>query len=109
MTIETDTTAVNHNLSLTYKDDPSIVAQIAVLISNIDIQLDKNREYVDVHRDTYGRSEPISIHERGAIRDQPPFGPNGVSRSYSSSSSPTIGISSPTDTDNKLMTNISPS
>jgi len=38
------------NLSTTYKDDPSIVSQIEIYISNIDLQLEKNRPLLDGHQ-----------------------------------------------------------
>jgi len=72
------------NLSTTYQADPSIVAQITVLVSNIDIQLEKNRKLLDGHQASIGN--PVNIP-----RDQPPFGPNGVLRNQSPNSvSPTF-------------------
>lgn len=35
------------NLAATYKDDPSIVAKISVCITNIEIQLNNNKHYLD--------------------------------------------------------------
>ena len=65
------------NLSTTYQDDPSIVAQINICISNIDLQLEKNRLLLDGHQRliNHNCSVPISIS-----KDQPPFGINGVIR-----------------------------
>lgn len=74
-----------NNLLETYGSDLSIVSQISVLISNIDIQLEKNRDLLDGHRDRSARSVPIEIIDRPLVSDQPPFGPNGVSKSASPS------------------------
>lgn len=74
------------NLLETYGSDLSIISQISVLISNIDIQLEKNRELLDGHRDRSVRSGPIEILDRPVISDQPPFGPNGVTKSPGGSS-----------------------
>jgi hypothetical protein len=62
------------NLITTYQNDPSIVAQLEVCISNINLQLDKNRDLLDGHQINikYNISPAISI--------QPPFGPNGISK-----------------------------
>ena len=38
------------NLTTTYQSDPSIVAQIEVCLSNIDLQLDKNRSLLEGHK-----------------------------------------------------------
>jgi len=38
------------NLVTTYQNDPSIVAQINVCVSNIDLQLEKNRNLLDGHQ-----------------------------------------------------------
>lgn len=38
------------NLSCTYQDDPSVVAQINICLSNIDIQLEKNRMLLEGHQ-----------------------------------------------------------
>lgn len=75
------------NLSTTYQADPSIVAQITVLVSNIDLQLEKNRGLLDGHQNS--SSKQISHN-----KDQPPFGPNGVLRNIPShlSQSPTNAI-----------------
>jgi len=67
------------NLSTTYQDDPSIVAQINVCVSNIDLQLEKNRSLLDGHQYIPPRASPVSIS-----REQPAFGINGVMRTGSS-------------------------
>src|SRR3989338_1259481 len=74
-----------NNLLETYGPDLSIVSQISVLITNIDIQLEKNRELLDGHRDQPPRSGPVEIYTRTIVCDQPPFGPNGVTKSPSTS------------------------
>lgn len=64
------------NLSTTYQDDPNIVAQINVCVSNIDLQLEKNRSLLDGHQHILAKNSssfPIYIS-----KDQPPFGINGV-------------------------------
>lgn len=38
------------NLATTYQDDPNIVAQINICISNIDLQLEKNRVMLEGHQ-----------------------------------------------------------
>ena len=63
------------NLSTTYQDDPSVVAQINVCVSNIDLQLEKNRRLLDGHQ-YISPCSPIPI----PTREQPPFGINGVMR-----------------------------
>lgn len=67
------------NLATTYQHDPSIVAQIKVCVSNIDLQLEKNRSLLDGHQETFTKSVPIPI----TIKEQPPFGPNGIPKSTS--------------------------
>lgn len=62
------------NLITTYQNDPSIVAQLEICIENIDLQLEKNRSLLEGHAIT---SHPITIPS-SSIRDQPPFGSNGL-------------------------------
>ena len=38
------------NLSVTYQGDPSVVAQLDVCISNIDLQLEKNKNLLEGHQ-----------------------------------------------------------
>lgn len=38
-----------HNLTVTYQSDPSMVAQLEVCISNIDLQLRKNHKLLELH------------------------------------------------------------
>jgi hypothetical protein len=82
------------NLATTYQSDPNIVAQINVCVDNINLQLKKNQALLDGHHpyDHGFSSSPIMI------RDQPPFGPNGIYRaSYSAPSSHHIEIPSPSE------------
>lgn len=39
-----------NNLIITYQNDPSVVAQIKTCLENIDIQLNKNRKYLNGHK-----------------------------------------------------------
>ena len=67
-------------LTTTYQADPSTVAQIEVCISNIDLQLEKNRSLLEGHN-------PIIKNNNSAhICNQPAFGPNGIQKPNSSSS-----------------------
>lgn len=65
------------NLTTTYQSDPNVVAQIEVCVSNIDLQLEKNRGLLEGHQPSQKiiSSYPIQIHT------QPPFGPNGAKNS----------------------------
>ena len=62
------------SLKTTYQSDPSIVAQLDVCISNIDLQLNKNRNLLEGHQqeNRHTNTAPIYIHS------QPAFGPNGI-------------------------------
>jgi len=76
------------NLSTTYQTDPITVSQIKVCIDNINLQLEKNRSLLDGHQQTnFLISNPITI-----MRDQPPFGINGILHSKSSPFSPTESL-----------------
>lgn len=80
------------SLITTYQDDPNIVAQINVCMSNIDIQLTEHRSLLDGHQnkavsgvsgspDPRGGAvpaAPISAPSKQPPKDQPPFGSNGV-------------------------------
>lgn len=70
------------NLMTTYQNDPSIVAQIKVCIENIDIQLEKNRDLLNGHQ----VNNKIFLSNPIPIRDQPPFGINGVVKASSTPS-----------------------
>ena len=71
------------NLSTTYQDDPSVVAQINICVSNIDLQLEKNRSLLDGHQNS-GRRSPVPIMftnescHKHLTKPQPAFGVNGV-------------------------------
>jgi len=64
------------SLTTTYQSDPSIVAQLQVCISNIDLQLEKNRNLLEGHQFISRNSIIIPIQ----TQNQPPFGPNGVQK-----------------------------
>jgi len=69
------------NLSTTYQDDPNIVAQINVCVSNIDLQLEKNRSLLDGHQHIIAKiSSSIPLY---ISKEQPPFGINGIVRTGS--------------------------
>ena len=64
------------NLTTTYQSDPNVVAQIEVCVSNIDLQLDKNRCLLEGHQPSVKTSATAPI----LIPPQPAFGVNGVQR-----------------------------
>ena len=68
------------NLSTTYQYDPSIVAQLEVCISNINLQLDKNRDLLEGHQVniSYTISPPINIQQNNVAK------PNTLNNSNSS-------------------------
>lgn len=68
------------NLTTTYQSDPSIVAQIEVCISNINLQLEKNRSLLEGHQATSKPINNVPIH----INNQPAFGINGILQTMSS-------------------------
>ena len=63
------------NLQTTYQDDPHIVAQIATCVTNIDLQLTKNQCLLDGHQGLTSKTTTVPV------REQPPFGCNGVTKS----------------------------
>ena len=64
------------NLTTTYQSDPNVVAQIDVCVSNIDLQLEKNRSLLEGHQPSLKTitSSPIQIQA------QPLFESNGLQR-----------------------------
>jgi len=60
------------NLTTTYQSDPSIVAQIEVCLSNIDLQLDKNRSLLEGHKPNIKNKSNItnSIFEYNNINNK---------------------------------------
>ena len=61
------------SLTTTYQFDPSVVAQIDVCISNIDLQLEKNRNLLEGH-------QSIKTNTSIQLYNQPAFGPNGIQK-----------------------------
>lgn len=97
------------NLSTTYQEDPSIVAQIDICVSNINLQLEKNRSLLEGHQhiglNGLNRTQPVDLVRTSSFnlpashdaigcrsslsipistsREQPAFGINGVLRGAS--------------------------
>jgi len=53
-----------NSLTTTYSTDPRVIAQLSVLIANIDMQLDKNFHLIDK---TISISNPIPIQDQSSI------------------------------------------
>jgi hypothetical protein len=78
-------------LTTTYQSDPSIVAQLEVCMSNIDLQLEKNRHFLIGHYSNKqtASSTPIQIY------NQPAFGSKGTTRNSISPGTPATFTPSP--------------
>jgi len=72
------------NLTTTYQSDPSIVAQIEVCLSNINLQLEKNRQLLEGHKS--------DINKNGKQHEMLVCNPNGIAKQGGKSPSLQVGI-----------------
>ena len=63
------------SFATTYQRYPDVVAQIEVCVSNIDLQLEKNRHLLDGHQKQISNENPIL-----PTITQPAFGSNGIQK-----------------------------